>query len=126
MCEVLTLHFLFLLTGGHTNIFTIAIHHGGSSFTPFGNRRYEGRKVDYVDWVNIDYFTRMELDGMALDLGHKLPVGFMYKPIGKVLNMGYMVVGDKEILRIVEDIERNRATKIDIYLVFPETIRPLE
>ncbi|XP_062105109.1 uncharacterized protein LOC133816824 [Humulus lupulus] len=34
--------------GGHTNIFTIAIHHGGSWFTPFGNRRYEG--VLPLDW----------------------------------------------------------------------------
>ncbi|KAF4360860.1 hypothetical protein G4B88_000715 [Cannabis sativa] len=100
--------------GAHPNIFTVTIHHGGNWFTLSGNNKYEGGEVGHFDWVHFNYFTKKELDGMVIDLRYKLPVGFLYKPIGKTLNMGFMVVVDKDIKMIIEDIESNRATEIHV------------
>uniref|UniRef100_A0A803P347 PB1-like domain-containing protein n=1 Tax=Cannabis sativa TaxID=3483 RepID=A0A803P347_CANSA len=111
--------------GAHPNIFTVTIHHGGNWFTLSGNNKYEGGEVGHFDWVHFNYFTKKELDGMVIDLGYKLPVGFLYKPIGKTLNMGFMVVVDKDIKMIIEDIESNRATEIHVYLVFPKVVHAL-
>ena len=45
------------LCGGH---FTMAMHHGGNFFTPFGNKRYHGGKVSFF-FTGITLITSVDM-----------------------------------------------------------------
>ena len=85
-----------IYTGENSGKFTVKLHHRGHWFTPFSNKRYEKGQIDYFDNVSKRKFSRLVLEDIASKLGYSMPFGFLYKPHGKHLNAGKMVVGPKE------------------------------
>ncbi|KAL2489662.1 Uncharacterized protein Fot_42954 [Forsythia ovata] len=62
--------------------FTIAWHYGSRLFMKPNNLKYEHGKVEYMDFVDVDDFSKLTVDRVARFmkyLGYKLPVGVLYK-----------------------------------------------
>ncbi|KAM6554542.1 hypothetical protein CsatB_015304 [Cannabis sativa] len=95
-------------------------------FTPFGNRKYEGGKVNFFDWVDKSEMSRILIEGFAIGLGYKLPFGMLYKPKDKALKHGSMIRNDKEVNEILEEMEMRKWTVMSVYLVMPEMTHELE
>ncbi|KAF4370507.1 hypothetical protein G4B88_005228 [Cannabis sativa] len=100
--------------------FTVKLIHGGLWFSPFGNRRYEGGCWEYFDHCKIEGFTRHDLEDMARSLEYRFPFGFLYKPHGKHLNMGFMVVNNASIQLMLEDLTARNNAEANVYLVLPD------
>ncbi|KAM6592189.1 hypothetical protein CsatA_014794 [Cannabis sativa] len=100
--------------------FTVKLIHGGLWFSPFGNRRYEGGCWEYFDHCKIEGFTRHDLEDMARSLEYRFPFGFLYKPHGKHLNMGFMVVNNASIQLMLEDLTARNTAEANVYLVLPD------
>ncbi|KAF4383451.1 hypothetical protein G4B88_000151 [Cannabis sativa] len=100
--------------------FTVKLIHGGLWFSPFGNRRYEGGCWEYFDHCKIEGLTRHDLEDMAKSLEYRFPFGFLYKPHGKHLNMGLMVVNNASIQLMLEDLTARNNAEANVYLVLPD------
>ncbi|KAF4366565.1 hypothetical protein F8388_004229 [Cannabis sativa] len=100
--------------------FTVKLIHGSTWFSPFGNRRYEGGSWEYFDHCKIEGFTRLDLEDMARSLQCRFPFGFLYKPHGKHLNMGFMVVNNASIQLMLEDLTARNNAEANVYLVLPD------
>ncbi|XP_062088864.1 sm-like protein LSM1B [Humulus lupulus] len=55
-----------------------------------------------------------------------MPFGFLYKPHGKHLNAGKMVVRPKEASEILNELDVKRISEVELYLVLPEATFGLE
>ena len=95
-------------------------------FTPFGNKKYEGGKVSFFDWIDKTQMSRVLIEGFAMSLGYKLPFGMLYKPKDKALKYGRMIRNDKEVLEILEHMEMMKWTVMSVYLVMPEITHELQ
>ncbi|KAF4357869.1 hypothetical protein F8388_026459 [Cannabis sativa] len=65
-------------------------------------------------------FTRHDLEDMARSLEYRFPFGFLYKPHGKHLNMGFMVVNNASIQLMLEDLTARNNAEANVYLVLPD------
>ncbi|KAM6548757.1 hypothetical protein CsatB_020433 [Cannabis sativa] len=57
---------------------------------------------------------------MARSLEYRFPFGFLYKPHGKHLNMGFMVVNNASIQLMLEDLTARNTAEANVYLVLPD------
>ncbi|KAM6593226.1 hypothetical protein CsatA_000929 [Cannabis sativa] len=60
--------FIFPIVDGNVDRFTVKIFPGGTWFTRFGNRRYEGGVYDLFDHCKAEGFSREDLEDMAREL----------------------------------------------------------
>lgn len=51
--------FFFIFSGENTKYFSICLHHGGTLLGKMRNFVYEHGKVDYIDYVDPDFFLTM-------------------------------------------------------------------
>ncbi|KAM6556759.1 hypothetical protein CsatB_003778 [Cannabis sativa] len=112
--------------GGNLDYLTLAIHHGGMFFTPFGNRKYEGGKVNYFDRIDKEQMSRVFIEGFVLSLGYKLPFGMLYKAKDRALRDGSMILDDRDVQSILYKMEMRKWAEMDVYLVMPEMTLELE
>ncbi|KAF4356500.1 hypothetical protein F8388_026972 [Cannabis sativa] len=112
--------------GGNLDYLTLAIHHGGMFFTPFGNRKYEGGKVNYFDRIDKEQMSRVFIEGFVLSVGYKLPFGMLYKAKDRALRDGSMILDDRDVQSILYKMEMRKWTEMDVYLVMPEMTLELE
>ncbi|MFS7967236.1 hypothetical protein Hanom_Chr09g00783421 [Helianthus anomalus] len=68
-------------SGIYEELFCFKVFHGGK-FTDFPNRVYEGGKSDYVDLLNKDHFSLIDMHDIAQKLGYKN---------GLILNYHYLL-----------------------------------
>ncbi|KAF4394386.1 hypothetical protein G4B88_018536 [Cannabis sativa] len=113
-------HLVVIVAVNEEGEFTVKLIHGGLWFSPFGNRRYEGGCWEYFDHCKIEGFTRHDLEDMARSLEYRFPFGFLYKPHGKHLNMGFMVVNNASIQLMLEDLTARNNAEANVYLVLPD------
>ncbi|KAF4403166.1 hypothetical protein G4B88_027937 [Cannabis sativa] len=113
-------HLVVIVAVNEEGEFTVKLIHGGLWFSPFGNRRYEGGCWEYFDHYKIEGFTRHDLEDMARSLEYRFPFGFLYKPHGKHLNMGFMVVNNASIQLMLEDLTARNNAEANVYLVLPD------
>ncbi|KAM6599725.1 hypothetical protein CsatA_019334 [Cannabis sativa] len=113
-------HLVVIVAVNEEGEFTVKLIHGGLWFSPFGNRRYEGGCWEYFDHCKIEGFTRHDLEDMARSLEYRFPFGFLYKPHGKHLNMGFMVVNNASIQLMLEDLTARNTAEANVYLVLPD------
>ena len=59
-------------------LFTLKVHHGGDIFKEKGIVLYVDDKVDFYDWVNKDYLSLKELDGILKTLGYVSKPDYYY------------------------------------------------
>ncbi|KAF4361719.1 hypothetical protein F8388_026409 [Cannabis sativa] len=57
---------------------------------------------------------------MARSFQYRFPFGFLYKPYGKHLNIGFMVVNNASIQLMLEDLTARNNAKANVYLVLPD------
>ncbi|MFS8000646.1 hypothetical protein Hanom_Chr12g01180811 [Helianthus anomalus] len=57
-------------SGIYEELFCFKVFHGGK-LTDFPNRVYEGGKSDYIDLLNRDHFSLMDMHDIAQKLGYK-------------------------------------------------------
>uniref|UniRef100_A0A803PLM2 Uncharacterized protein n=1 Tax=Cannabis sativa TaxID=3483 RepID=A0A803PLM2_CANSA len=100
--------------------------HGGTWFSPFENKRYEGGSWEYFNNCKFEAFIRLDLKDMARSLQYRFPFGFLYKPYGKHLNMGLMVVNNATIQLMLEDLTGRNYAEANVYLVLPDPQLALE
>ncbi|KAF4384344.1 hypothetical protein F8388_004577 [Cannabis sativa] len=102
--------------------FTVKFFHGGYWFTQGGNRQYENGRIAYFDFCNFNGFSRLHLEEMAQVLGYIFPFGFLFRPKGKSLNMGFRVVGESEVMLMLHDLRGRNYREANIYLVLPDPV----
>ncbi|KAK3185127.1 hypothetical protein Dsin_032413 [Dipteronia sinensis] len=97
--------------------FSFKVHHGGHFDVTMDN--YNGGRINYFDYINIDELYMLDLDKIAMKLKYKLPVGYWIQlpRYGKP----YQIMRDEELLWFGDKIPENRV--IDLYL---ECIQPLQ
>ncbi|KAL2554080.1 hypothetical protein Fot_07699 [Forsythia ovata] len=68
--------------GENSKEFTIVWYYGGKFFIKPNNLKYEHGKVEYMDFFDVDDFSKLTVDRVAKFmkyLGYKLSVGVLYK-----------------------------------------------
>ncbi|XP_060962240.1 uncharacterized protein LOC133032340 [Cannabis sativa] len=105
---------LFLLLGMY---FSVNMHHGGKWFIDNGLRKYEGGTVTEFDKCHSNMFNMMELEGMMMQIQwcHG-PLHFWFRPKDKLLNDGFVLKGDKDLLSMFDDVRRKRYRKVEVYV----------
>lgn len=102
-----------------TELFTVAIHHGGRFYSNGGmNKVYKGGDMLYVDRVDP---VRLDIAGFnywAFDLGYcHGPISYWFRIPGSEEGTGYLpVVTDADAMDIVQFIPRSSRV-LDIYIV---------
>ncbi|KAM6543758.1 hypothetical protein CsatB_008205 [Cannabis sativa] len=93
------------------------MHHGGKWFIDNGLRKYEGGTVTEFDKCHSDMFNMMELEGMMMQIQwcHG-PLHFWFRPKDKLLNDGFVLKGDKDLLSMFDDVRRKRYRKVEVYV----------
>ncbi|KAL2494876.1 FIP1[V]-like protein [Forsythia ovata] len=107
--------------GENTKKFTIAWHYGGKFFPKPNNLKYEHGKVEYMDFVDVDDFSKLTVDRVARFmkyLGYKLLVGVLYMREKTSLLNGLVRINNMEDVKIMlNGISSSKLVKV--YLVFP-------
>ncbi|PON31372.1 hypothetical protein TorRG33x02_357960 [Trema orientale] len=74
----------------------------------------------------MDYFSKFSLENMALHLNYTIPFGFLWKPKDRALKYGKILVSDKEVIEILEELVRRKYREAEVFLVMPKKVMELE
>ncbi|KAK3210710.1 hypothetical protein Dsin_015416 [Dipteronia sinensis] len=92
--------------------FSFKVHHGGHFDVTMDS--YNGGRINYFDYINIDELSMLDLDEIAMKLKYKLPVGYWIQlPSDDEDNRASVEASDIEVNRAsaaASDIEVNRAS----------------
>ncbi|GJU97414.1 hypothetical protein Tco_1326685 [Tanacetum coccineum] len=106
------------------NLFSLKIHHGGFFTEPPG-RCYTNGTFNYVDFVDSDLFSVMELQEMLKTLGYPMKKNKMYyhfKIPNSNLDYGLQALGnDADVINLVRYIDKYRL--IEVYIEHEYTMR---
>ncbi|KAK3225343.1 hypothetical protein Dsin_005205 [Dipteronia sinensis] len=108
---------MVLMTLTYSLALTYFFHSGGHFDVTMDN--YNGGRINYFDYINIDELSMLDLDEIAMKLKYKLPVGYWIQL--SRYGMPYQIMRDEELLWFGDKIPENRV--IDLYL---ECIQPLQ
>ncbi|GKD68111.1 mutator type transposase, partial [Tanacetum coccineum] len=105
-------------------IFCLKINHGGA-FTPHAKIRYKGGKGYWVDIIDSDVFSIVEVNNMMKELGYEKPsFDYYYKEPKNDLDNGLKKLSsDYDVLQMLKYVEKYKV--IDLYVdhsVTKETI----
>ncbi|GKB15557.1 hypothetical protein Tco_0849480 [Tanacetum coccineum] len=105
------------------NLFSLKIHHGGFFTEPPG-RCYTNGTFNYVDFVDSDLFSVMELQEMLKTLGYPMKKNKMYyhfKIPNSNLDYGLQAFGnDADVINLVRYIDKYRL--IEVYIEHEYTV----
>uniref|UniRef100_A0A803P3V2 Uncharacterized protein n=1 Tax=Cannabis sativa TaxID=3483 RepID=A0A803P3V2_CANSA len=106
--------------------FTVKFFHGGYWFTRGGNRKYENGRIIYFYFCGFFGFSSLHLEEMAQELGYIFPFGFLFKPKGKNLNMGFWVIEKREINMMLDDLRGRNYREDNIYFILSDQVFTVE
>ncbi|GKA09261.1 hypothetical protein Tco_0688592 [Tanacetum coccineum] len=89
------------------SVFCLKINHGGT-FTPPPMTRYKGGKVNWVDDIDSDTFSIVEVTSMLQELGYENPcMAYYYKKPNSELENGLVeLVIDKDVYEMVMYVDK--------------------
>ncbi|GJW25678.1 mutator type transposase [Tanacetum coccineum] len=101
--------------GAFPTVFCLKINHGGA-FTPPPKIRYKGGKVNWVDTIDSDVFSVVEVNNMMKELGYEKPsFDYYYKEPKNDLDNGLKKLSsDQDVLQMLKYVEKYKV--IDLYV----------
>ncbi|GKD98038.1 hypothetical protein Tco_1381935 [Tanacetum coccineum] len=89
------------------SVFCLKINHGGT-FTPPPMTRYKGGKVNWVDDIDSDTFSIVEVSSMLQELGYENPcMAYYYKKPNSELENGLVeLVADKDVYEMLMYVDK--------------------
>ncbi|GJT46593.1 hypothetical protein Tco_0955308 [Tanacetum coccineum] len=104
-----------MLLGAFPTVFCLKINHGGA-FTPPHKIRYKGGKVNWVDTIDSDVFSVVEVNNMMKELGYEKPsFDYYYKEPKNDLDNGLKKLSsDQDVLQMLKYVEKYKV--IDLYV----------
>ncbi|KAJ0566483.1 putative transposase, MuDR, plant [Helianthus annuus] len=106
-------------------MFTLKVHHGGE-LTMFPDVTYEGGIIEYVDKVNADFFSRVIIDSMMLELGYSEDdldiLKYYFRIPGEDMDFGLRPIGsDDDCRRLIR-----LATKCKVIELYVEKVQRVD
>ncbi|KAJ0693708.1 putative transposase, MuDR, plant [Helianthus annuus] len=107
------------------DVFTMQVHHGGE-LTLFPDITYEGGIIEYVDKVNADYFSRVIINDMMMELGYMEEdldlLKYYFRIPGEDMDFGLRPIGtDADIRRLIK-----HATKTKVIELYVEKVQKVD
>ncbi|GJZ09823.1 hypothetical protein Tco_0544106 [Tanacetum coccineum] len=101
--------------GAFPTIFCLKINHGGA-FTPPPKIRYKGGKVNWVDAIDSDVFSVVEVNTIMKEIGYEKPsFDYYYKEPKNDLDNGLKKLSsDQDVLQMLKYVEKYKV--IDLYV----------
>ncbi|GKC87320.1 hypothetical protein Tco_1147969 [Tanacetum coccineum] len=101
--------------GAFSIVFCLKINHGGKFTTP-PKIQYKGRKVNWVDTIDSDVFSVVEVNTMMKELGYEKPsFDYYYKePKTDLDHRLKKLSSDQDVLQILKYVEKYKV--IDLYV----------
>ncbi|GJV88076.1 mutator type transposase [Tanacetum coccineum] len=101
--------------GAFPTVFCLKINHGGA-FTPPPKIRYKGGKVNWVDAIDSDVFSVVEVNTMMKEIGYEKPsFDYYYKEPKNDLDNGLKKLSsDQDVLQMLKYVEKYKV--IDLYV----------
>ncbi|GKB76909.1 hypothetical protein Tco_0943804, partial [Tanacetum coccineum] len=95
------------------SVFCLKINHGGT-FTPPPMTRYKGGKVNWVDDIDSDTFSIVEVTSMLQELGYENPcMAYYYKKPNSELENGLVeLVVDKDVYEMLMYVDKFKVIEL--------------
>ncbi|GKB62349.1 hypothetical protein Tco_0918535 [Tanacetum coccineum] len=95
------------------SVFCLKINHGGT-FTPPHMTRYKGGKVNWVDDIDSDTFSIVEVTSMLQELGYENPcMAYYYKKPNSELENGLVeLVVDKDVYEMLMYVDKFKVIEL--------------
>ncbi|GJZ45842.1 hypothetical protein Tco_0593438 [Tanacetum coccineum] len=98
-----------------SSVFSLEIHHGGK-LSQAPNRLYDGGKVNWLDQIDSDGFSVVEVNQMLKCLGYLNPkMEYWYKMLDKDALLS--LSNDNDVLRFIKYVDRYKL--MQLYVVHP-------
>ncbi|GKD36098.1 hypothetical protein Tco_1251607 [Tanacetum coccineum] len=100
-------------SGEFPSVFCLKINHGGT-FTPPPMTRYKGGKVNWVDDIDSDTFSIVEVTSMLQELGYENPcMAYYYKKPNSELENGLVeLVVDKDVYEMLMYVDKFKVIEL--------------